>query len=154
MTREATDRVEQAYREHSQRLLRAVFAYARSREIAEDAVAEAFAQAIRRQGEIFDVGAWVWRSAFRIASRELGDRRRDSHPAPDTGYEMDERAALLIDALAQLSPKQRAAVLLHHYAGYRTKEIADAIGSTGGAVRVHLSVGRKRLRQALEERDG
>jgi RNA polymerase sigma-70 factor (ECF subfamily) len=55
----------------------------------------------------------------------------------------------LLLALKRLSPKERAAIVLHHYAGYSTTEIADMIGSTPGAVRVHLSVGRRRLRSYL-----
>jgi RNA polymerase sigma-70 factor (ECF subfamily) len=58
-----------------------------------------------------------------------------------------------VRALGRLSPKQRAALVLHHYADYRVKEIADILETTSAAVKVHLSVGRKRLRQILEEDD-
>jgi len=34
------------------------------------------------------------------------------------------------------------------------KEAASILGTTGGAVRVHLSVGRKRLRSLLEGEGG
>jgi RNA polymerase sigma-70 factor (ECF subfamily) len=56
-------------------------------------------------------------------------------------------------ALARLSPSQRAALVLHHYAGYPIKDIARILGSTSASVKVHLSVGRKRLRAMLEEDD-
>ncbi|HJP65117.1 MAG TPA: sigma factor-like helix-turn-helix DNA-binding protein [Actinomycetota bacterium] len=59
----------------------------------------------------------------------------------------------LISSLRRLSPSQRAAVILHHYAGYSTKEVAALIGSTNAAVKVHLSRGRKRLRKWLEAND-
>ena len=98
--------------------------------------------------------AWVWRASFRIAAGDLKDRRnvppRTSSP---TSYEMPERAEELIRALAALSPSQRAAIILHHYGGYPVKEVATLIGSTVAAVRVHLSVGRKRLRGLLENAD-
>lgn len=55
----------------------------------------------------------------------------------------------VLDALAKLSPKQRAAVILHHYAGYSVKEVAEIIDSTSAAVRVHLNRGRNRLRELL-----
>lgn len=67
---------------------------------------------------------------------------------------MPHEASELFDALRRLSPNQRAAVVLHHYAGYPVKDIASMIGSTPPAVRVHLSVGRKRLRTLLEESHG
>ena len=56
-------------------------------------------------------------------------------------------------ALGRLSPRQRAAVVLYHYAGYRLKEIAEILGSNPATVSVHLSRGRRRLRAILEEDD-
>jgi RNA polymerase sigma-70 factor, ECF subfamily len=149
------ERVERAYREEGPRMVRTLFAYARSREIAEDAVAEAFAQVLRRGDAVADVTAWVWRSAFRIASGELASRRRTERleRAPEVEYEMSEGAAEVFDAIGWLSPKQRAAVLLHHYADLPVREVASLIGSTSAAVRVHLSSGRRRLREQLEAND-
>lgn len=135
-------------------MLRALFAFSRSREIAEDAVAEAFSQAIRRDEQIAEVTAWVWRAAFRIASRDLARMRRSMGALPETSYEMDADAAEVFRVLGRLSPRQRAAILLHHYVGYSVKEVAQIIGSTPPAVKVHLSVGRRRLRDLMEEENG
>lgn len=144
------ERVERAYREQRVKMLRTLFAYTRSRTIAEDAVSEAFAQAIHRGSEIRDVSAWVWKAAFRIASGELGRRRKIELLNTESSYEMDESAA---DPLGGLSPKQRACVLLHHYAGYSVREVAEIVGSSVAAVKVHLSTGRRRLRGILEVHD-
>ena len=46
--------------------------------MADDAVAEAFAQALRRRSEIREPGRWVWRAAFRIARGELKRRSRST----------------------------------------------------------------------------
>jgi RNA polymerase sigma factor (sigma-70 family) len=67
---------------------------------------------------------------------------------------MTEAAVDLVTALRQLSPKQRSSIILYHYAGYPIRDVAEILGSSSGAVRVHLSVGRRRLRALLEERDG
>jgi DNA-directed RNA polymerase specialized sigma24 family protein len=64
------------YREEAPRLWRAVFALTRSSEIASDAVAEAFAQCLRRGDGVREPRAWVWRAAFAIARGELKDRNR------------------------------------------------------------------------------
>jgi len=56
-----------------------------------------------------------------------------------------------MEALGRLSPKQRGAIVLHHYVGYSVKDAAEVLGSTSAAVRVHLSQGRKRLRTLLKE---
>jgi RNA polymerase sigma-70 factor (ECF subfamily) len=151
--RVGTDRtLEQLYRDRGARLWRAVLAYSGDPEIASDAVAEAFAQALRRGDAIRDPEAWVWRAAFRIAAGDLADRRRRAIAgnAKPESYVLPEPADELVAALTHLSPKQRACVVLHHYAGYPVKEIAAIVGSTAAAVRVHLSQGRKRLRAELE----
>ncbi len=131
---------------------RAVFAMTRDREIANDAVAEAFAQCIRRGAEVRDPKAWVWRAAFKIAAGELKRRTRIEPSVPDATYEIAPFPAELIAALAILPYQQRAAMLLRHYAGYDTREVARILGITQSTVRVHLSRGTRRLRGLLEEK--
>jgi RNA polymerase sigma factor (sigma-70 family) len=148
------EELEQVYCEHGARLWRAVFAFSGDREVASDAVAEAFAQALHRGSAIRSPAAWVWRAAFRIAAGELKDRRRSAPGENERSYDYPEEAGVLMDGLARLSSRQRGAIVLHYYGGYRVKEIARILGSTPAAVKVHLSRGRKRLRQLLESSDG
>jgi DNA-directed RNA polymerase specialized sigma24 family protein len=67
--------LERLYREDGARLWRALVAFSGDREVASDAVAEAFAQALGRGEELHHPQRWVWRAAFRIAAGELRDRR-------------------------------------------------------------------------------
>jgi RNA polymerase sigma-70 factor (ECF subfamily) len=60
---------------------------------------------------------------------------------------------VLADALAQLSPRQRAAAVLHFRDGFTQSEIAELIGSTTSAVGVHLYRARARLRELLGDDD-
>jgi RNA polymerase sigma-70 factor (ECF subfamily) len=146
--------LEALYRQDGGRLWRAVLMYAGDREVASDAVAEAFAQALRRGTAIRDPRRWVWRAAFRIAAGELKSRRRRwSALGVEEPYEQSDLPLLLREALARLSPKQRAAVVLHHYAGYPVRDVARIIGSTSSAVGVHLHRARDRLRRLLEDND-
>ena len=154
--REATPQVaadiSELYEAEGPRLWRAVFAVAHDREVTDDAVAEAFAQCIRRGATVRDPRAWVWRSAFRIAAGELQDRRRRvGSDVPEPSYEVPDEAIPLMHVLRTLPTNQRAAVVLKHYAGYGTVEIAAILGIGRGTVRVHLSRGRKRLRELLDE---
>lgn len=142
--------LETLYREHNERLLGAVLAFTGDKEVALDAVAEAFAQALRRGDAIRSPLPWVWRAAFRIAAGTLKSRGRERGSMPDGGYEMTERAWDLLAALRKLPAKQRASVILHYYADHPVKEVAAIIGSTSPAVRMHLNRGRKRLRELLE----
>lgn len=141
------------WREQGPRLWRAVFAYSGDREVAADAVAEAFAQCLGRGREIRSPAGWIWRAAFRLAAGELHRRGRWSSAPEEGAYEMTEPAADLLRALGSLPSKQRAAVVLHYYAGYTAREAARIIGSSPATVRVHLSQGRKRLRRLLEDHD-
>ena len=150
---EQRHRFEDVYREHGPRLLRSVLLFAGDREIANDAVAEAFAQAIRRGDGVREALPWITRVAFRVAAGELKERRRTDYPLVEQAYEMPEPAAELVTALSKLSPKQRAAAVLHFRDGYTFAEVADLIGSTTSAVGVHLNRARKRLRDMMGDTD-
>ncbi len=146
-------RLEDVYEEHGARLWRAVYLYATDSEVASDAVAEAFAQALRRGDELRSPERWVWRTAFRIAAGELKRRRKETGSLTDTGYVISDATLELLAALPRLSPKQRAAIVLHYHSGYSIREVAEIIGSTSSAVGVHLHRGRKRLRELLGDDD-
>jgi len=151
---EVGNRFEEAYRTHGARLWRSVLLFAGDPEVASDAVAEAFAQAIRRGDDVLDPIAWITRAAFRIAAGELQGRRRAAYPMIERSYELPEAARELADALAQLSPKQRAAAVLHFRDGYTLAETARIIGSSPAAVGVHLHRAKARLRSILGDDDG
>jgi RNA polymerase sigma-70 factor (ECF subfamily) len=146
------DAVERAYRQDADRLWRAVLMYAGDAEVASDAVAEAFAQALRRGGELRAPERWVWRAAFRIARGELA-RRRALAPLKDEPVEISDASPVLELALSRLSPRQRGAVVLHYYGGYPLAEVASILGSTTGAVAVHLHRARRRLYDLLTEEE-
>ena len=144
-------RVDATYRTEADRLWRALVGYSGDRELANDAVAEAFTRAIRHEPEIRDLVSWVWTVAFRLAAAEL---RRP--PPPELVAEdqvLDAELPDLVRALRKLPPKQRLAVVLHDYADRPTREVAAVLGASAATVRVHLSQGRRRLRSLLEERD-
>jgi RNA polymerase sigma-70 factor, ECF subfamily len=146
-----TDRIERLYRERGDRIWRGLLAFSGDPEVASDAVAEAFAQVLRRGDEVRDPERWVWRAAFRIAAGELKEQRKREVLGVAGSYEMEEPARDLVIALGALSERQRVSVVLHDAAGYPSKEVARIIGSTEVAVRVHLMRGRRRLRELLKE---
>jgi RNA polymerase sigma-70 factor, ECF subfamily len=150
---DAHEAIAQVYREQGPRLWRALYAYSGSPEIASDALADALAQALAHRSGIEAPAPWVWTVAFRVAAGELKRRGRE-RPYLEGGYEAPEPVIDLMAALETLSPNQRAAVILHGYSGYSTKEIARMLGSSAATVRVHLSQGRRRLRAAMEVQDG
>jgi DNA-directed RNA polymerase specialized sigma24 family protein len=150
---EGAERLERVYREHGGRLWRALFLSSGNREVADDAVAEAFAQALRRGRALRDPVAWVWRAAFRIAAGELKERTRMEVFDEGAVTSLPDPFVDLWRALARLPLKQRASVVLADYAGWSHREIAKALGSSVSAVGVHVHRARKRLRDLLEESD-
>jgi RNA polymerase sigma-70 factor (ECF subfamily) len=144
--------VEQFYRSHHAQIWRALLAYSGSADIASDAAAEAFAQALRRGGALRYPDRWIWKASFRIAAGMLKERSRFA-PEIDQAVEAVTPVLELRWALRELSPRQRAATFLFYYGGYPPAEIARLIGSTQSAVRVHLFRGRKRLEKLLTEVD-
>lgn len=137
------------FRAEGDGLFRTLCAFTGGRtDIAEEATAEAFARAVAYRGQLRDPLAWIYRVAFRIA---IDEARRDARrgEADETASAVPQELDGLMDALKQLSPNQRAAVVLRHVAGLDTAEVADRMGIASPTVRVHLFRARKRLADIL-----
>lgn len=158
--------VRAVYVEVGPRLWRSLVAWSSSTEVAEEALAEAFAQLIRRGAEVRDPEAWVWRAAFRLAAGDLQRRRqrpvvsldaaeRDGRLAHATGRieGLPAEAADLVRALARLSDQQRRCVALVDVAGHTAVSAAAVLGTTPATVRVQLMRARRRLRAELTAAD-
>ena len=145
--------IERVFREQGGRLWHALLLFSGDPEVASDAVAEAFAQALRRGDRIRDVERWVWRAAFAIARGELQRPRTTAGELPERPVEMPEQTVDLMRALTKLSAKQRGALILRLYAGYSAKETARILGSTAGAVGMHLERARRKVQEELEVTD-
>ncbi len=146
------------YRSTGVRLWRAIYAYSGGqRDVADDAVAEAFARAMQYDAGIRRPESWLYRAAFRIAASELRRRRATEDEAfvmPDQ-EEIDADVAGVTAALRGLSPNQRAAIYLFYFADLPAREVARVMGTSVAAVKVHLHRGRQRLRGLLgREEDG
>jgi RNA polymerase sigma-70 factor (ECF subfamily) len=72
---------------------------------------------------------------------------------PDGQAEAAERGARLAEALAQLPPREREALILQKYHGWTLAQIAEHLGCTTGAVAGLHARALKRLRELLAERD-
>jgi RNA polymerase sigma-70 factor (ECF subfamily) len=141
---------EALFRREADGLFRALFAFTGGRRaVAEDAVAEAFTRAIAQPSPPRDPLAWIYRTAFRIA---VDEHRRDRRLAPTVEMAVDPpELGELIGALRQLTPNQRAVVVLHHVEGLSVKEAALRMGIAAATARVHLHRGRATLRSLLRD---
>jgi RNA polymerase sigma-70 factor (ECF subfamily) len=119
-----------------------------------DHVQEAFVKAWTRWDRIADFDdpeAWVRRVAYHQAVSGWRRVRRlvlRSEPDPSVPY-FDAEQLELFEALAQLSAREREAVVLHHLVGYSVDEIATQLSAPSGTVKSWLSRGRAKLAAAL-----
>lgn len=124
---------------------------------AEDLVQATFELALRHRASLRESGAlrsWLLtiqaREAFRLVRRLRRTVRFGSAvteiavPGPANTDSLAVR-----DALRTLSPRVRAAVVLHHMAGLPVAEVAKALGVSSNTVKTQLKVGLARLREAL-----
>jgi RNA polymerase sigma-70 factor (ECF subfamily) len=149
-------RVAEAYASTHAKLWRAVLAFSGSRDITDDAVAEAFAQALRRGDEIRDVVAWVWRAAFALARGHLADRSATPPVAQlPAAMEADaaQRVVELIAVLGELDDRDRELLVLHHVGGWTPTELSRISGTPAATVRVRLHRAHQRARELFEDEE-
>jgi len=128
--------------------------------LAEGIVAEVLARAYQRWdrvGGVDDPNAYVRRmivneytSWWRKRRRTVPHAQLDDYdvPTPDHAGRHAEREAM-VQRLARLPRRQRAAVVLRFYEGLPDTEIADILGCSEGTVRSHVSRGLAALRLDL-----
>ena len=73
--------------------------------------------------------------------------------SPSSAFSRDQREFRLRAAIDQLPAETQQAIRLRYIEGLPTKEIADQIGKTDGAIRVMLTRAIKKLEQLLAESD-
>lgn len=155
-------RIAEAYDLHQRELFTFALRSSRDREIAEDLVHEAFLRLIvefEAGREPDNVRAWLYRV---IANLNISRTRRaavaqkqagelvspDTAPGPEPLLLDQERRSDLDEALAELVPDARTALLMAAN-GFSGIEIAEAIGRTGIATRAMMCRARLQLRQRL-----
>lgn len=83
-----------------------------------------------------------------VATSDSFDRHERSGQ-PEEAFDMSHLGADIIEALADLPPEYRAAVVLSDIEGLSYEEIAATLGIKLGTVRSRLSRARGRLRESL-----
>ncbi len=147
----------------------------RDHDLAAGAVQAGFAAALEAAREFRGEAAlstWLHRIVYNAAVDQLRRRGREAQLPEDPDSLSDDDARLarapswarperplataelrraLDAAFAALTPLQRAVFEMHEEEGRSSDEIAETLGLTPGAVRVHLHRARLRLRARLAE---
>ncbi len=155
--------LEQLVERHQAAAWRTAYRLVSDRHAAEDLAQEAFLrifEARHRYQPTAPFGAYLTRIVVRLCL----DYLRKGRPTP-AGESLDpadlaaspadradeaERARSVRQAIAELPPKQRAAVVLRYYEGLSIREIAEAVDTTAKAVERLLARGRAGLLARLE----
>ncbi|MBX3434143.1 MAG: sigma-70 family RNA polymerase sigma factor [Pirellulales bacterium] len=113
--------------------------------------------------KIIDAHRRFFESQKRAASREaalpensaagvgLANLLAASMTTPSEAFSRDQRQLRVLAALDLLPPDQREALRLRYLVGLPSKEIAQKLGKTDGAVRVMLSRSLAKLQEMLAE---
>lgn len=160
------DGLETLVKKYQVRAVRAAALITHDRSSAEDIVQTAFIRVYERIHQFDETrpfGPWflrcvvndavkaVTRGKIHLALDDPGVRVDLLDPTPDPAEQLErvESEAALWDALAQLPPEQRAAVVLRYYLGMSEAEIADRQAAPKGTVKWRLHTARTRLRDLL-----
>jgi RNA polymerase sigma-70 factor, ECF subfamily len=153
------DEIEQVYRGQLPEYRRVAAAILGDRELALDAVQDAFATAVRQRATYRGDGsleAWLWR----IVVNATRDQHRGRRPAAseladeptvrDNGSAAEPRERVRA-ALSLLPERQRLVLFLRYYADLDYGAIADALDISTGTVGATLSSAHASMSRLLEE---
>jgi RNA polymerase sigma-70 factor, ECF subfamily len=142
-------------------VFRAIRAMVLNEQEAEDLTQDAFTRAYRarlRYKPTAPPGAWLHRIAVNTAISHLRRQKLARllpmrlYQAPDDrDYLRSEARSVVELALADLSPKLRAAVYLHFYLGYSREEVAHALGIPSGTVASRIAKAMAVMRRRLAQ---
>jgi RNA polymerase sigma-70 factor (ECF subfamily) len=123
---------------------------------AEDVAQEALIRAHREWAKVSRYekpGAWLRRITINLASnkRRRANTERRLAPGPQRQtVELQLRDHSVWAAVAELPPRQRAAIALYYLEDRAVEEIAEILNCAPGTAKAHLHQGRKALHDRLE----
>jgi RNA polymerase sigma-70 factor, ECF subfamily len=156
---ETTSSFEEFYRLEHVRLFRALCLVTGSRQEAEDVMQEAFMKVYERwdrvvgmnrpQGFLYRVAMNEFRSRYRRAVRAV--RRTLVSADPDDAFAAVDERDVVVRALRDLIPQQRAAIVLTTLMEYSSEEAGRMLGMKAATVRALGTRARAALREMTGE---
>jgi len=172
LARQAATGDNQAWREIYERTCQPLFNFlcyqAGDREAAKDLLQETYLTALQKLERYRGEGSlmnWLRTIALRKCldwRRTLWQRLRKVNTVPedlpsrsvqDSDARLETSSAVFQQALASLSPQQRAALLLRELEEMSFQEIAVALGCQEATARVHYHRGREKMQKSLAAAD-
>lgn len=155
----APDLIDELYAASYGRLVVQMLALCGNQTDAEDAVQEAFVQALRHRDRLAFVDrpeAWLRTAALNHLRNgwrhgKVVRRLAVRVPGPGSVLELGPDHVALVAALQQLDSAGREVVVLHHLADLTVDDIAHQLGLPPGTVKSRLSRSRARLAALLDD---
>ncbi|MGH9721125.1 MAG: RNA polymerase sigma factor [Bryobacteraceae bacterium] len=147
---------------HYRKVLSVAFKVLRNASDAEDVMQEVFLEVLLKAGQFEPARGsaitWILQHAYfksldRASASRRGSLNGEKIPARRFGWhglEMFDCSRLVDEGMATLTERQRAAIRLVHYEGYRLREAAVALNESMANVQNHYYRGLHRLRRFLE----
>jgi len=143
---------ESFYRKEFDAVYRAAVLTARDPQQALDATQEAFEKAYARWWRLSRhewAGGWVMTTALNLCKRQHRWHQRHVSAPTVAPPHLDTSLVELRELLAQLPLRQRQAITLFYVADMPIQAIAQVMRLSEGAVKTHLSRGRRHLKEML-----
>ncbi len=156
--------IAQLFDEHYDGLCDLAFIILGDRYLAEEIVMEALLKTFTGWGRIRDKrrsDVYLKRAVVNLCRSKIRRKviearqnavhyRREERKAPDWDPEVHETSRLVWEAVKELPPRQRAAIVLHYVQALPESEIAEVLDCSVGTVRSQLSRARGKLAKMLE----
>lgn len=165
MATDPAERLGRLFDLHHRRLHRLALRLTQDDDDARDLVQEAFLRAARRPDSLPDeddvAESWLVRVLVNLCRdrwrrwrvrRDWRAERRPREPEPSPEPAAVARTAVR-RALAELSPRRRAIVVMAEIEGRTSAEIASTLEISAATARWHLMIGRRELRQLMAPAD-
>jgi RNA polymerase sigma-70 factor (ECF subfamily) len=151
---------------HQRAVYRLCYRFVGNHEDASDLTQDVFLRAYRGLKNFkgnASLGTWLYRIGVNVCLNRVSVKKPHTEPieeqqhidrrspSPSEQVLRDERAAQVRAAIAQLPRKQKAALILRVYHEMAHQEIAEALGSSVGAVKANVFHGLRNLKKLLGE---
>jgi RNA polymerase sigma factor (sigma-70 family) len=162
----ASQLLDRLYRTEHRQLVRIARSVVRDQDDAEDVVQDVFAALLRREwqpGQPEHAAAYLKRAVCLharsvVRRRVMMARHQQDEPGAQEGTALSAESAviaaeereMIADALRQVPPRQREALVLRFYGDLTHPEIAEAMSTTSGTAKSYTSRGVQALRRILE----
>lgn len=144
------------YEKHAKSVYGVCLMYLKNKDDAEEAVSESYVRLMESMPKFESddhACAYLTRTAINVCKNIIKSAWRQNTVRDEDVmmYMSAPQEEDIMSEVLELPPKYRVIIYMHYYMGYKTQEIADAMGMSQSAVLSRLMRGRSKLKEILKE---